>query len=182
MASPLIIRYTTYVYWQTLQNIKSQVNPTGAEAALLTSECAALLASLQETARSAVPPIPLTATLMQLHHGCSNAAPADAPVLPLGAPIPPPEGGPERGAEGATLDINETMCGLTFRVSPTSFFQVRKKCRNPAELRKCKGPTWTSKPLVSQLAHRKVKSPCRFLRVFFLFRVRVEVLVSICAL
>ena len=94
-----------------------QVNPTGHAADVVRSECAALAAALRQAAAAAKPPMPLGALLLQVHTGCSNSAPADAPLMPLDDFSESP---------GTRSDgvLHERLFDLRFRVSPDAFFQV----------------------------------------------------------
>ena len=94
-----------------------QVNPTGHAADVVRAECAALAAALRQAAAAAHPPMPLGELLLQVHTGCSNAAPADAPLMPLDDYTE--AAGPR--SEGA---LHERLFDLRFRVSPDAFFQV----------------------------------------------------------
>ena len=90
---------------------------------------------------------PPTSLLVQYHFGVSNAAPADAPLMPLekaalefdamaaeaeGAAAPtinalpgaPPLASGAGSVAGDPQCLHETLCGLRFRVSPAAFFQV----------------------------------------------------------
>jgi tRNA (uracil-5-)-methyltransferase len=88
-----------------------QVSPAGHAAETVRAECAALAAALQQAAAAAHPPMPLGALLLQVHTGCSNAAPADAPLMPLDAYSEAP-GGRSDGA------LHERLFDLRFRISP----------------------------------------------------------------
>ncbi|KAK9841753.1 hypothetical protein WJX81_000856 [Elliptochloris bilobata] len=88
-----------------------QVDPTAPGAdALAQGELAALGEFLRQSA-----PRPLTTLLLQHHSGLSNAAAPDALLLPF--PAPPADGG-ERQC------ICDALGDLTFRISPSAFFQV----------------------------------------------------------
>ena len=65
--------------------------------------------------RASPDPFPLTQMLMQIHEGVSNAAHPDSPLLDL-------ETG--RGVSGQENVIHENLCGLTFSLSASAFFQV----------------------------------------------------------
>jgi tRNA (uracil-5-)-methyltransferase len=88
-----------------------QVSPAGHAAETVRAECAALAAALRQAAAAAHPPMPLGALLLQVHTGCSNAAPADAPLMPLDAYSEAP-GGRSDGA------LHERLFDLRFRISP----------------------------------------------------------------
>ena len=94
-----------------------QVSARGRDHALVRSECTSLAAHLRAAAAAADPPMPLVALILQLHDGCSNCADAGAVTMPLEAFTPAPPSAPP-------LCITERMCGLRFRVSAESFFQV----------------------------------------------------------
>lgn len=100
-----------------------QIDPSAAPADVAAAELAALARALRAAAAAAGAPAPALA--VQHHSGVSNAADEGAPLLPF-----PGEGGEsEGGAAGADAGlplgcITDTLCGLSFRVSPTSFFQV----------------------------------------------------------
>ena len=94
-----------------------QVNPTGHAADVVRAECVALAAALRQAAAAANPPMPLGALLLQVHTGCSNAAPPDAPLMPLDDYSE----APGIRSDGA---LHERLFDLRFRVSPDAFFQV----------------------------------------------------------
>ena len=94
-----------------------QVNPEGHSAEVVRSECAALAAALRKAAAAAQPPLPLAALLLEVHTGCSNAAPAGAPLMPLDAYAE----APAARCDGA---LHERLFDLRFRISPDAFFQV----------------------------------------------------------
>jgi len=86
--------------------------------------------------------LPLTSFLVQLHHGVCNAAPDDAPLIPLlhnGNQVlewPPLEttetsSNWDKGLANTTAQVmdgtsclTDSLCQLKFQVSPTAFFQV----------------------------------------------------------
>jgi len=98
--------------------IMVQVNDTYTDAATMRRECAALHKHLRECA--AAQGLPLTSLLLQLHSGCSNAAPASAPILLL----PDSPEGPSKPALPGPTYMHDALCELSFRISPTAFFQV----------------------------------------------------------
>lgn len=57
--------------------------------------------------------LPLTSLMVQHHSGVCNAAPDTAPIMPF----------PGQPTDAATT-IQDTLCDLRFRISPTAFFQV----------------------------------------------------------
>jgi tRNA (uracil-5-)-methyltransferase len=103
-----------------------QVDPSGREEATVRAECAALAAALRAAAAAASPPLPLGALLLQLHAGCSNAAPEDAPCMAMDAYVAPDAAPGSAAAAPAPADgaLHETLLGLRFRVSPTAFCQT----------------------------------------------------------
>ena len=122
-----------------------QVDPENPEAkqadpSLVRSELAALGGALREAVSTycsgfsngassssssvSVPRRPHARLVLQHHSGLSNSAPDDAPLLPW--PGEEEEEGKE-GKEGKEKEmgfITDALCGLRFRVSPSSFFQV----------------------------------------------------------
>ena len=92
-----------------------QVCPAGHDPAKARDACARLAEALASAAAEEPQAFPLTRSLAQLHEGCSNAAPADAPLLDLrtGARATPSE-----------CVIHEALCGLRFKLSASAFFQV----------------------------------------------------------
>lgn len=103
-----------------------QIDPTAAPADVAAAELAALARALRSAAAAAGAPAPALA--VQHHSGVSNAAGGDAPLLPFPREEEAVGGG--GGADAAATPssplgcITDTLCGLRFRVSPTSFFQV----------------------------------------------------------
>lgn len=118
-----------------------QVDPTapGArdEAALVRSELVALGKALRgavatycssfgsssssaSSSSFSSPPRSPARLVLQHHSGISNAAPDDAPLLPW----PGEEEGEGGEGENERGSITDVLCGLRFRVSPSSFFQV----------------------------------------------------------
>ena len=94
-----------------------QVNPTGLAAETVRAECAALAVALRQAAAAAHPPMPLGELMLQVHTGCSNSAPADAPLMPL-------DDYAEAAAPRSDGALHERLFDLRFRVSPDAFFQV----------------------------------------------------------
>lgn len=93
-----------------------QIHPGASPDAETTDrELAALASALRDAAASVGAPRPSLA--VQHHTGISNAAPADAPLVPC-----PGDG--DQPAAGALAVVDDSLCGLTFRVSPSAFFQV----------------------------------------------------------
>jgi hypothetical protein len=83
--------------------------------------------------------LPLTALLMQQHSGVSNAAPVTAPlsICPGFTPAAAAAAAAAAGAGSSSVaasasadavneagSFNDDLCELTFRVSPTAFYQV----------------------------------------------------------
>ena len=100
-----------------------QVDPTAAPPATAAAELAALgevlVAAVAAVAATAGTPPPATSVWVQHHSGPSNAADEGAPLMCLRG------GGGEKSA-GAAGDgcLTDSLAGLRFRVSPSSFFQV----------------------------------------------------------
>lgn len=92
-----------------------QVSPAGHDPTQVRDACSRLAAALAAAAARAPDAFPLTRLLAQVHEGCANAAPADAPLLDLrtGAGTLPSE-----------CVIHEELCGLRFTLSASAFFQV----------------------------------------------------------
>lgn len=77
--------------------------------------------------------LPAPTFALQLHHGVNNAAPYDSPLLAvdptaLAVTATPPQGAQQGGS------ITDAVCQLSFRISPTAFFQVGPGSRGPREL------------------------------------------------
>lgn len=109
-----------------------QVNPTATDSAGLERERSQLADYLEGAAKEQGLPPPVL--LLQLHSGVSNAAAADAPVMPLRPPNASASGaaaatasgsGGEGAAATAITTFEDSLCELHFRVSATAFFQVR---------------------------------------------------------
>ena len=93
-----------------------QIHPGASpDAATTDRELAALASALRDAAASVGAPRPSLA--VQHHTGISNAAPADAPLVPC------PGDGDDASANALAV-VDDSLCGLTFRVSPSAFFQV----------------------------------------------------------
>ena len=93
-----------------------QVSMSGYDSSTVRDACVRAASALRKAADRASPdPFPLTQMLMQIHEGVSNAAHPDSPLLDL-------ETG--RGVSGQENVIHENLCGLTFSLSASAFFQV----------------------------------------------------------
>eukprot|EP00850_Spirogloea_muscicola_P022186 SM000281S10754 [mRNA] locus=s281:108583:112559:- [translate_table: standard] len=94
------------------------------------AELRSMAAAFVKGAATACPPLPLTTIICQLHAGVSNAAPPSSSLVSLKLSKQSSAGGRENGEvleiEGP-LYIQEQLCGLSFRISPTAFFQVNTR-------------------------------------------------------
>ncbi|KAJ7517000.1 hypothetical protein O6H91_21G007900 [Diphasiastrum complanatum] len=96
-----------------------QVCPAGVAGERSTMEYQEMVRSLSLAASAGRPQLPLTTILVQEHVGVSNAAPADAQIIPLSVPV-----SDDNVPDSLTGYIHDHMNGLKFRISPTAFFQV----------------------------------------------------------
>ena len=78
-------------------------------------ECDGVCAALDDSARTATPPINIKVRLVQFYDGTSNVAPDDAEIRNIQTNAP---------SEKSMDVIHEQMCGLDFSLSATAFFQV----------------------------------------------------------
>lgn len=111
-----------------------QVNPLAATegAPQIKQQLIALESSLKAAAQQQG--LALTSLAVQYHSGVSNAAPATAPFTPFGSLVPVAAAGAAGGGDAdmqeadggaAVMGIQDALCELKFRVSPTAFYQVR---------------------------------------------------------
>lgn len=101
-----------------------QVSSKGFDDEIITSELRKLALAFASGAAENDPVLPLTALVLQDHHGISNVAPADAPLRKL--PLPNAGDGSEVEETGdpAEARIHDHINNLRFSISPTAFFQV----------------------------------------------------------
>ncbi|CAM0908088.1 unnamed protein product [Alopecurus aequalis] len=97
-----------------------QVCSTGVDEVPMKDEFAKLSMMLVQGAATCLPPLPLTAIVVQDHTGISNVAAADCPLITL---LGPKASQSEEGAVDQTR-IHDHISNLRFSLSPTAFFQV----------------------------------------------------------
>ena len=111
-----------------------QISPSGVDPELVRGECAALADTLDATARAEGQTNGISILLAQHHDGVANRAPDNAPLAALRASDAESVATDNESADKSASSsgtraslkqhIHETLCGLRFRISPTSFFQV----------------------------------------------------------
>ena len=92
-----------------------QVSKKGYTHEQVNEECQAVYEAIETAAAESTPPINVKVCLVQFHEGVSNAAPEDAEIFNLKT---------NAASVKETDVIHERMCGLTFSLSATAFFQV----------------------------------------------------------
>ena len=93
-----------------------QVSMSGYNASTARASCVRAASALREAACNATPdPFPLTQILMQVHEGVSNAAHPESPLYDVETVT---------AVSAQRNVIHENLCGLSFSLSASAFFQV----------------------------------------------------------